>query len=302
MGGGGYANVPGTPIEPSLLALMRAEFTVGKRWDRTSMALQIVAVAAGLAGAVVEDDAVAWGATFVALFGLLLGYVCQLNAATARGLAERTRRAVILRDGLGWPLGPREEADLRLQFDPWAQRLATQSPDLGRSYFGSGVVPGPERLRDNLQESVFWQAHLSRIAANYALTAVVLLGFIVLGVVLLALTSVDRQDTRSAFAKTLAAVVPFLVTTNAVRLWWSLARQGTQLQQLDAALEETRRRSGSPQEIEVLRLAHEYDILVLEAPPVPDWIYRRNRDELDRRWATRLAAYAAPAPSGGATP
>jgi hypothetical protein len=253
--------------------------------------LQSVAVVAGIAGAVLTDPQLIWATTLVALFTFLLGYICQLAAEHARAVGEQTRRAIMNAEGLGQPIAPRREVALRLAFDRWATRLAQGSPDLGQDYFTATAPLGPNRLRDYLQESVFWQTHLSKRMAMYTLAAVVVLSFVLLAGVLLALNSLDTQDAKSAFAKALAALIPFLVTSNAVRLWWRFQMQATALEQLDAELESTRRTSQPLTESTVLQLLHEYDILMLQATEVPDAVYHRHQDELHRAWATRAASH-----------
>lgn len=280
----------GSPPSVSLLALMRAEFTVGKRWRRLAFGLQLVAVGAGIAGTVITDQQLIWAVTLIALFALLLAHVCQLSAERARALGEQTRRAVIIAEGLGQPIEPRREVALRLAFDPWANQLAQRSPDLGQRYFAATAAAGPARLRDYLQESVFWQTQLSKRMATYALAAVIVLGFVLLASVLFALDSLDEQNARSVFAKALSTLIPFLVTTNAVRLWWSFQTQATALEQLDAELEDTRGHAQPPTETEVLRLLHEYNIQMLQVPEVPDVVYHRHWDELNKGWAARAAS------------
>jgi hypothetical protein len=267
---------------------MRAEFSVGKRWRRLALGLQLVAVAAGIIVTMKTDPQFIWAITLIGLFALLLAYVCQLWAERARALGERTRRAVMIAEGLGQPIEPHREVALRLAFDQEANRKARQEPDLGEGYFASTTPIGPDRLRDYLQESVFWQTQLSKRMATYTLTAVIVLGFVLLAGVLLALNSLHAQDARSAFAKALAALIPFLVTTNAVRLWWSFQMQATALERLDAELEDTR--STEPlTESAVLPLLHEYNLQMLQAPEVPDLVYRWHQDALHRGWLTRAA-------------
>jgi hypothetical protein len=282
----GAASAP--PV--SLLALMRAEFSVGKRWRRLALGLQLGAVVAGIFGTVITDDKLIWAMTLIALFALLLAYVCQLNAQHARALGEQTRRAVLLAEGLGQPIEPRREVALRLAFDRWANQLAQRSPELGQAYFAATAPTGPTRLRDYLQESVFWQTQLSKRMASYALAAVIVLGFVLLAGVLLALSSLDEQNARTTFAKALSSLIPLFVTTNAVRLWWSFQMQATALEQLDAQLEDTRSGTQPPTEAEIVRLLHEYNIQLLQAPEVPDVVYHRHRNELNRAWATRAAS------------
>ncbi len=289
VGGETAGDQSGPEGDVPLLALMRAEFTVSKSWRRLGLGLQLVAVVAGIAGTIITDQQFVWALSLTALIALLLGYICQLQAERARALGEQTRRAVVLAEGLGWPIEPRREAALRLAFDRWATAIAAASPDLGRGYFASMAPKGPARLRDHLQESVFWQAQLSSQMARYTLAGVVAMTLVLLTGVLLALNSLDEHDARSAFAKALAAIVPFLVTTNAVRLWWNFHLQAAALDQLDAELERTRDPAGEPTEIDVLRLLHEYDILMMWAPEVPDIIYRWRRSELRQRWSVRAS-------------
>jgi fumarate reductase subunit D len=289
--GGPAGGVPGSGGGVSLLALMRAEFTVSKRWRRLALALQLVAVGASIAATISLDPAVVWGLTLVALFALLLGYLAQLQAERARAIGEQIRRVVIPAEGLGWAIAPRLETDLRLAGDRWAKAMAARWPQLAQGYFASTAPLGPERLRDHLQESVFWHAQLSKRMATYTLAGVVAMMLVLLAGILLALNSLDQHDARSAFAKAIAALVPFLVTTNAVRLWWNFHTQATALEQLDAALDRTRGSPQAPSEIEVLRLLHEYDIQLLQAPEVPDAVYRWHRTELNTAWSARVASY-----------
>lgn len=281
----------GSPDDLPLLVLMRAEFTVSKRWRRLALILQLGAVGLGIAGTILTDPRIAWPLSLAALFALLAAYLCQLQAERARALAERTRRTVILAEGLGWPIVPRLDTELRLAFDRWATSIARRSPRLGENYFTSGAEIGPARLRDHLQESLFIQTQLSKRMASYSLAAVVVIGFVLLAVVLLALSSLDQQDARSVLAKALAALVPFVVTTNALRLWWNFHTQAAALEHLDTALDRTRSDDNGLSEIEVLRLLHEYDILLLQAPEVPDLIYAWHEAELNHRWAARAARY-----------
>jgi hypothetical protein len=268
---------------------MRAEFTVSKRWRRLALALQLLAVGAGMAVTILADPTVLWALTLVALFALLLAYLSQLQAERARAVGAQIRRVIVPAEGLGWPIAPRLATDLRLAGDRWATALAARSPQLAQGYFASDAPPGPARLRDYLQESVFWQAHLSQRMVTYALAGVVVMTLVLLAGVLLALNSLEQPDARSAFAKALAALVPFLVTTNAVRLWWHFHTQAAALAQLDAELERTRGAPPGPTEIAVLRLLHEYDIHLLQAPEVPDAVYRWHRAELNAAWAARVA-------------
>jgi hypothetical protein len=291
MPSGGPSSGSGLVPPVSLLALMRAEFTIGKRWRRLALGLLGVALVASVAGTISSDQQVIWVAALVALFAFLLGYICELSADRARALAEQTRRAVVVAEGLGLPIEPRREAALRLAFDRWANQLAQRSPDLGQAYFSTTTPAGPARLRDYLQESVFLQTQLSKRMASYVLAAVVVLGFVLLAAVLLALGSLDDQNARGAFAKALAVLVSFLVTTNAIHLWWSFHTQATTLEQLDADLEDTRNHSQPPTETEVLQLLHEYNLQMLQAPEVPDVVYLRHRDELNKGWSARAASY-----------
>jgi hypothetical protein len=270
---------------------MRAEFTVGKRWRRGALALQLVAVGAGIAGTIRAEPTVVWTLTLLALFALLLSYLSHVQADRARALGEQIRRVVMPAEGLGWPIEPRLEADLRLAVDRWAQAIAARAPQLGQRYFTAATPMGPARLRDHLQESVFWHAQLSKRMATYTLAGVVAMALVLLASILLALNSLEQHDARSAFAKALAALVPVLVTTNAVRLWWTFQVHATALEALDVELERTRGSAPALTEIAALRLLHEYDLQLLQAPEVPDAVYRWHRAELNAAWRTRAASY-----------
>jgi hypothetical protein len=109
---------------------MRAEFKVGKWWWLGWMILRLVAVMVGIFAAATPHSAVVVVTALLGLLAVVIGYVCQRNADSCQALGERTRRAIVLQDGLGWAISPGLERNLRLSFSGPAKHVARQLTDL----------------------------------------------------------------------------------------------------------------------------------------------------------------------------
>jgi hypothetical protein len=273
-------------VDLPLISLMRAEFQVGKWWWLGQLGLRLLALVVGVVAAAAGDRTVVIVSAMVGLLAVFFAYLCQRNSDGSQSLGEKTRRAIVLENGLGWTISSDAERSLRLRFSRWTKRIARGLKNPPDPYYASAEPPGPKRLLDNLKESIFWQAALCEKMAIYCLWAVGALVVLLVLTAWLALMTLQDQAAREVAAKLLAAVVAFLITRNTGDLWWSFHKVASHLRQIEAQAQELGRQRATPKLADVLKLVHEYDILLVQAPQVPDFVYWANRDELNGLWLT----------------
>ena len=98
-----------------------------------------------------------------------LAWVFRFNALKYHSLAREGMRRAMIADGLGQPWDVGETQNFAQKLDARLRKLAEARETSGRpSHFTTNESPGLQRLHLNLLESVFWQKHLYRRAAQSA--------------------------------------------------------------------------------------------------------------------------------------
>lgn len=274
--------------EPSLLSLMRAEYTVSKRWWGAAILLQFAAMLIGFSTNVFISSIWSVWSTAVVLLLSILVYVCKLRFEATYRLAEKVRRLVVLESGLGWKIPPKLQAELKPRFGRAARSAAQKIEEAAEPYYAANVQPGPRRLATDQQESAFltWNLYMRASDLALVLLAVLLLFLFVAGYA--ALTSLASLQARVVVAKFVSAFVMFLLTVEVFNIFWKYRGLATEVQRIDDKLEALLCDGGLPSVEDILRVVHEYGCLLLTAPPVPDFLYVRYRDELNDLWQLRL--------------
>jgi len=272
----------------SLLALMRAEYTVAKRWWGTAILLQFAAMLIGFSTNVFVSSIWSVWSTAVVLLLSVLVYVCKLKFEATYKLAEKARRLVILESGLGWRIPAKLQAELKPRFGKVARSVAQGIEEAPEPYYTADLQTGPRKLATDQQESAFLTWNLYRRASDLTLMllTVLLLFLFIAGYA--ALTSFASLQARVIVAKFVSAFVMFLLTVEAFNIFWKYKALAAEVQRIDDKLETLLCDEGLPAVEDVLRVVHEYDCLLLTAPPVPDFLYVRYRYELNDLWQLRL--------------
>lgn len=189
-------------------------------------------------------------------------------------------------------LGTTEE---RLELNKWLSRvtpsIAGQATQPAASdYYASNAPVGLRRLCDNLQENAFWNTHqYQKTAAHYARILWVFAGA-TLTMILVAIP-LTSGDGNLIFARILVAVLASgaaLTQFGEVRSWKSAEakseRLDLRLDSLTSFSEEELRRTKFGT---ILAIYGDYRVTTASAPPVPKWMYDRERDLLNDLWARR---------------
>jgi hypothetical protein len=192
-------------------------------------------------------------------------------------------------------LGGTEE---RLELDKWFSRVSprpTQQPTepAASDYFASSSPTGMRRLCDHLQENSFWNMHQYRkTAAHYARILWVFAGLTVVAV--LVATPLTSGDRSLIFARVLVSALASgaaLTQFSEVRSWKSAEAKSerlyVRLDSLSSFSEEELRRDKLGT---ILSVYGDYRVTTASAPPIPKWVYDKEKDHLNSLWDRRTAS------------
>ncbi|MFJ5735573.1 hypothetical protein [Streptomyces microflavus] len=192
-------------------------------------------------------------------------------------------------------LGSTEE---RLELDKWLSRVnprpaQQEAEPAAPDYFASMSAVGIRRLCDHLQENTFWNMHqYQRAAAHYAKILLIFAGLTAASIfVAIPLASGDRSLVLArVLVAALASGAAFTQFTE-VRSWRSAEAKSERLYarlELLASLSEQEVREDKLGT--VLAIYGDYRVTTSAAPPVPKWLYDREKSDLNALWARRMTA------------
>ncbi|MFJ6703877.1 MULTISPECIES: hypothetical protein [unclassified Streptomyces] len=183
----------------------------------------------------------------------------------------------------------------RLELNKWLSRVTPRMPSQATEpatsdYYASNAPVGLRRLCDNIQENAFWNMHqYQKTAAHYTRLLWVFSGA-TLAMILIAIP-LTSGDGNLVLARILVAVLASgaaLTQFGEVRSWKSAEAKSERLDiRLDslASLSEEELREGKLGTI--LAIYGDYRVTTAGAPPIPKWMYDRERDRLNDLWARR---------------
>ncbi|MHC3428191.1 hypothetical protein [Streptomyces sp. DT18] len=192
-------------------------------------------------------------------------------------------------------LGSTEE---RLELNRWLSRVSSgpaqqATAPASADYFASNSPIGMRRLCDHLQENAFWNMHQYRkTAAHYARILWIFTGLTVaLILVAIPLASGDRSLILARVLVAALASGAALTQFSEVRSWKSAEvkseRLDTRLDALTSFSEEELRRDKLGT---ILAVYGEYRVTTASAPPIPKWLYDREKEHLNDLWTQRTTS------------
>jgi hypothetical protein len=191
-------------------------------------------------------------------------------------------------------LGSTEE---RLELNKWLSRVTNasgQTPEPAASdYFASNSPIGMRRLCDHLQENAFWNMHqYQKTAAHYSKILGIFAGITVASV--LVAIPLASGGGSLIFARVLVSALASgaaLTQFSEVRSWRSAEakseRLDNRLDSLSSFSEEELRQDKLGT---ILAVYGDYRVTTASAPPIPKWLYDREKDRLNELWSRRTAS------------
>lgn len=269
----------------SIRLLMQAQFDEAKRWwiwANVSRLLVVIITIISL----IRKEWLDWiwilPAGFTVTHSLL-----QWRADTLQGKADAITRKLELQDGFGWKISEQERADLILEVSDKVKKKAYGTEE--SPYFDSRQEVFARRAIENLKQSSWYTRHLAKKMAKYVFVlcaSAVALALLSTFIVIVFTSPLQRWGPN--IGRIVIIVLVFMVAYGYLRL-------GFQYRLLSSQAEKSSNRASQLLELETLtgiqavRLLHEYQIARATAPMIPDWLWNRTKDELNRLWVQQVS-------------
>lgn len=294
------------PLSPSvaLIGLTRAKFSQAARWDEHAQRLFNLTAILSACFILLPIAAKSVGGPLTQLAplvdriaGLLLALctVCAFYAAqvsrNARLVAEQSRRATLLVNGLGYEMGRNEYLLLKRRAAlPSADWESAADPD----YFATRETPGYPRLAGMLAESVHYSHHLLDESARCTLRTVLLLGAAPLFILLFSLwLSALPQDLLLTEGRVLVTIALALISAEYLGKYFAYRNAADALSSLPHRLDEARNQSYP--EPRMIAIMGDYNSAVESAPLFVRGLYGKLEPELKRTWDSAQSEATRPA-------
>ena len=264
--------------------LMAAQFDEAKRWwlwANVSRLLVVIVTVVSL----LRKDWLDWiwllPAGFTVTHSLL-----QWRADTLQGKADAITRQLELQDGFGWKISEQEKADLSLEVSDKVKRKAYGTEE--SPYFDSRQEVFARKAVENLKQSAWYTRHLARKMAKCVLMLCACAAVLALLSIFAIVFSPPLQRWGPNIGRIVIIVLVFMVAYGYLRLsfqYRSLSSQAEKSSNRASRLLEFEALT----EIQAIRLLHEYQIARVMAPMIPDWLWNRTKDELNRLWKRQVS-------------
>jgi hypothetical protein len=280
----------GTPVKLTDLQLVNAVhgLMLGKaqRLDRIALQLQITALVVNVAGLLL-------GMLYQTIVPLLAGLlvvvlgVCWMvqfrRYQVFRSVGERARRLHLMVDSMGIPLSIEDRSQLIRDADTVEEELR---PYIQKEFFGAFGPAGTSRLIESEWESSFFSESLHKKAGNRYKVAF----WSVLAVLVLAIGGVARFFQLSSALSAKDEVANILLTGGLVAIVSELYMRAERHDQAAREIDPLRIRlcnlyqMHKPDLSLVFLVIGSYNSTVENAPMIPNSVYVRNRDKLNKQF------------------
>jgi hypothetical protein len=257
------------------LLFKKAEF-----WWGISLILAVAMLAFSIAVLLIDSARLI---AFSGLLGMLLPVVITWSRETSTAnmiKADKCRRLILFSDGLDEEIPPNELAQVRA----WAIGNVLEGAPYVKPYYSSEKSPGPRRLADILTESAYFTEYLASKLKLYLV--VLFVASLVVAIVILSLADVISGAQHASLiliAKSVSVFIAFLISGDFLLLakkFGDLRQSANEIFMRCARLRETEDISRH----EIQCLADDYSVALLQAAPIPSWLYQKFRDSLNRAY------------------
>lgn len=268
----------------SIRLLMAAQFDEAKRWWLWANVSRLLVV-------IVTVFSLFWKEWLDWIWLLPAGLtvthsLSQWRADTLQGKADAITRKLEFQDGFGWKISEQDKADLILEVSDKVKKKAHGTED--SPYFYSRQEVFTRRAVENLKQSAWYTRHLARKMAQYVFALCVFASVLALLSIFVIVFSPPLQRWGPNIGRIVIIVLTFMVAYGYLRLsfqYRSLSSQAEKSSNRASRLLELETLT----EIQAIRLLHEYQIARVTAPMIPDWLWNRTKDELNRLWEQQVS-------------
>jgi hypothetical protein len=259
-------------------------FKITKKWWGISWALKILTFLLGLAAIFLTDTSI-----YVPIGVVVVSYISEalnIYASDYRGQAESLSRKIDLRNSFNWKIKDTEIADVMQRLpDSFDDISTTEEDDV---YFTSSEGTGWKRAMQNLQESAWYTKNLAKKMKLYCFIGSVSIPSVCLVSLLLIILNKNVTEQQTFAVRITTATLLLLVSSgllqftksydNLIKKAEAAETQATNL--LESTKDET---------FPAIRAFNEYHLAKALAPPLPDWLWNRNEEKLNKNWGKFVA-------------
>jgi hypothetical protein len=214
----------------------------------------------------------------------LFAFFCKYRSGKLFSLAEKIRRTNMLKEGLGRTPSSIEIAQLTAKLGRMDFKKSQHIGD----YYSTKLEEGPKRLLEMTQESAFWSGRLADSSATFYLGASIF-GLLVAAVSLFSLIIFKAELTSiEKAARIVLASILFWVVGDSATMWQKFNSLESSADQILQRVTTMLASQNSKDLLEDSLLAFsDYCAAVGQAPPIPEFIYDRKKELLDKAWKAR---------------
>jgi hypothetical protein len=198
-----------------------------------------------------------------------------------KGVAESLRRKLDFRDSFEWDIPKPDISDILART---SKSFRSSLPPEGQRepYFASRDNDIPTRAVKNIQESAWWNKHLSERIGRYTFIVTLLTVISSIGLLIASIGTVNNFDVLSSIGRVVTAVLMIVLSLGLIRLTFAYYDYQRKSQRMEERTIEYLKYGCK--DIEAIRLYNDFHLDRASAPLIPDWIYDRNKDHLNEVW------------------
>lgn len=254
-------------------------YSQAKWWWGTSLICKFIVIAAGTL------------AIYLSLFSKVVPFFVFALTVTSewfawrsdkdKGVAESLRRKLDFRDSFEWEVSKADISDILARTSK-SFRHSLPQEGLREPWFANSDEHIPTRAIKNIQESAWWNKHLSEKIGRYTfiVTLLTVLGSIIL--LIASISTVNNFDTLSSIGRVVTSVLMIVLSLGLIRLTVAYHDYQRKSQRMEERTIEYLQYGCT--DLEAIRLYNEFHLDRASAPLIPDWVYERNRDHLNEVW------------------
>ena len=263
-----------------LLGLYRAEFQRAEKLSFRAHIVQLCIVLMSGASILFPQTNLVYLLSIVSVVTALIGLYLAEQSSSSHSIAERARRALVIRNGLGIKLSSKSYSDLMMAFK--AGDKASDWED--HEYYKSASEHGNRKLAEIIEESAFWSKHLLNVYVKEAWLWFGLVLVIAI-ITLLMLPLPHFADLSKTISQIVCVVLMWLITgslfSKAIKLTSCFMAISSIEERLNSNLE-----SNDPLEDIIIHMG-DYNSIMQGTPIIPSRIYSKHKNKLNELWKER---------------
>lgn len=195
--------------------------------------------------------------------------------------ADKCRRLILYADGLGQEIAKHEIASVRA----WTIGKSLKKTPFVAPYYSSRLEASPNRLADIVAESAFFTHQLVE-RVNFWLKLILSLSLIlVIGILYISnpfvINNLKQANLLSTVAKSAATVIALLISGDFLLLIKKYSNLSSSAKEIFTKCVKMRD-DNNLREKDILQIVEDYNIALLQNPPIPRRFYREYKDELNK--------------------